>query len=55
MDSLPEANLFYVYPLLKQLYDNLNVFVVKHSASEVLQVRMTYLRFYVMKSFLGSY
>ena len=40
VDSLPDANLFYVYPMLKQLYDSINVFVVKQSTSEVLQVKM---------------
>ena len=48
MDSLPDTNLFYIYPLLKQLYDSLNVFVDKQSASEVLQVRIT-LRLNVMR------
>lgn len=43
MDTLPDDNLIYVFPLLKQLYDNLSVYIKKQSASEVLQVRETFL------------
>jgi len=49
MESLPDVNLLYVFPLLKQLYDNLSVYVNKILPSEVLQVRgLTYslLNFY---------
>lgn len=41
MDSLPDANLFYIYPLLKQLYDNFSLYVKRQSALEVVQVRTT--------------
>ena len=39
MDCLPDANLVYIFPLLKQLYDNL-LGIDKCSATSVLQVRM---------------
>ena len=42
MESLPNVNLFYVFPLLKQLYDNLSVYINKIPPSEVLQVRASY-------------
>ena len=37
MDCLPDVNLVYIYPLLKQLYDNL-VGIDKCSTTNVLQV-----------------
>ena len=38
MDCLPDANLVYIFPLLKQLYDSL-LGIDKCSTTNVLQVR----------------
>ena len=38
-DSLPDVNLLYIYPLLKQLHDNLYLYIKKQPTSDVLKVK----------------